>query len=178
MARIETVSPENAVGVIKEGYEMFKKNIGMVPKPMQMMSASPALFEIYIKRIEYYSTHPRLSFALLAHIRYLSAHSLDYSFCLDFNKLILKKIGLEDKDIEKMEKNPSQSLLEENESAMLAFVIKSIKAPDSITDEDISRLRELGWKDIDMVDALAQGVSMIDHSIMMEVFQIDQSCTI
>ena len=27
-----------------------------------------------------------------------------------------------------------------------------------------------------MVDALAQGVGMIDHSIMMQVFQIDQNC--
>ena len=29
-----------------------------------------------------------------------------------------------------------------------------------------------------MVDALSQGVSMIDHSIMMQAFQIDQNCMI
>jgi hypothetical protein len=27
-----------------------------------------------------------------------------------------------------------------------------------------------------MVEALAQGVGMIDHAIMMEAFQIDQQC--
>ena len=39
MALISTVSPENAEGSIKEAYEMFMKNIGMIPKPMEMMSA-------------------------------------------------------------------------------------------------------------------------------------------
>jgi hypothetical protein len=150
----------------------------MIPKPMEMISASPGLFEQGVRRIQYFAQHPTLSFALLAHIRYLAAHTLDYSFCMDFNKFVLKKQGLTDEDFLRMEKDPSQSLLEENESAMLAFVIKSIKDPSSVTSEDIGALRELGWNDRDMVDALAQGVSMIDHSIMMQVFQMDQNCAV
>lgn len=176
MARITTVTADNAEGVIKEGYDMFMKNIGIIPKPMEMMSASPALFETQLQRIKYFSTHPTLSFTLLAHIRYLAAHNLSYSFCVDFNKVVLKKMGLGEKDIQKMEADPSESLLEENEKALLVFVVKSLKAPGSITQEDIDGLRGLGWEDRDMVDALAQGVGMADHALMMEVFQIDQSC--
>jgi hypothetical protein len=29
-----------------------------------------------------------------------------------------------------------------------------------------------------MVDALAQGVGMIDHAIMMQAFQMDQNCLV
>ncbi len=176
MALIQTVQPENAEGAVKEGYEMFMENIGIIPKPMEMMSASPALFGQQLHRIHYFSTHPTLSFELLAHIRYLVAHSLNYGFCMDFNKPILKKQGLEEPDFQKMETDPSQSLLEENEKAMLAFVIKSVKNPGSVTEDDIKQLKDLGWDDRDMVDALAHGVSMIDHSIMMEVFQMDPNC--
>jgi hypothetical protein len=176
MALIHTVSPEEAEGPIKEGYDMFMKNIGIIPRPMEMMSASPALFDIQLRRIHYFSRHPKLSFALLAHIRYLVSHQLNYSFCMDFNKHILKKLGVDDEHFQRMESDPSQALLEENESAMLAFVLKSVKAPGTVTAEDINRLRELGWEDGDMMDALSQGVSMIDHSIMMQVFQMDQSC--
>ncbi len=178
MSLIQTVPQEEAEGVIKEGYEMFMENIGIIPKPMEMMSASPALFEVMLKRIHYFSKHPKLSFALLAHIRYLVAHNLDYSFCMDFNKNILKKLGNKEIDIQNMEVDPSKSLLEENENAMLVFVVKSIKKPDSITENDIINLKELGWKESDLVDALSQGVSMIDHSIMMKVFQMDQNCMI
>ena len=143
-----------------------------------MMSVSPALFEMGLKRIHYYSTHPNLSFGLLAHIRYLAAHSLDYQFCVDFNKTVLKSQGVEDADFERMEKDPSKALLEDNENAMLTFVVKSIKTPEAVSENDIATLREFGWDDRDMVDALAQGVSMIDHSIMMQVFQMDPNCMV
>jgi len=178
MALIQTVKPENADGVIKQGYDLFMKNIGIIPKPMEMMSASPALFELQLKRIGYFSTHPSLSFSLLAHIRYLVAHNLNYGFCMDFNKSVLKKQGLTEEDIRAMEADPSKSLLEEKENAMLAFVINAVKAPGSVTREDIDGLKALGWEERDMVDALAQGVSMIDHAIMMQAFQIDQHCLI
>lgn len=178
MALISTVSAQQAEGTIKEGYDMFMKNMGIIPKPMEMMSASPALFELQLRRIFYFSQHPKLSFALLAHIRYLVAHSLTYRFCMDFNRLILKKQGLTDDDIQKMEADPGQSMLEKKDNAMLAFVIKAVKVPGSVTAEDIQGLRALGWEDRDMVDALAQGVSMIDHAIMMEAFQMDQDCMV
>jgi len=97
---------------------------------------------------------------------------------MDFNKAVLKKQGLEEADIRKMEEDPSKSLLEENEGAMLAFVINGIKAPGSVTKSEIEGLKQLGWDERDMVDVMAQGVSMIDHAIMMEAFQMDPNCLI
>jgi hypothetical protein len=178
MARIHTVSPEKAQGVVKEAYDAFMKNLGIIPKPMEMMSVSPGLFELQFRRIQYYAKHPKLSFALLAHIRYLVAQNLKYGFCTDFNKYMLKKQGLEEADFRRMEADPSQSLLEKNESAMLAFVVKAVKDPSSVSAEEIEALKKLGWEEKDMVDALAHGVNMIDHAIMMEVFQVDQSCMV
>lgn len=176
MALISTIPPEKAEGIVKEGYEMFLKNIGAIPRPMQLMSVSPALFELQLKRIRYFGKHPKLSFALLVNIRYLAAHTLDYPYCMDFNRQMLKKLGYDDDTIAAMEKDPGKSLLEENDSAMLDFVIRSMQKPASITAADISTLKSHGWEERDMVDALAQGVSMIDHAIMMQVFQIDQNC--
>jgi len=178
MALITTIPPEKAEGIVKEGYEMFMKNMGIIPKPMEMMSASPALFELQLKRIHYFSTHPNLSFTLLAHIRYLVSHKLNYGFCMDFNKAVLKKQGLEEADFQRMEADPAKSLLEKKEGAMLAFVINAVKTPGSVTKSDIQALKDLGWEERDMVDAMSQGVSMIDHAIMMEAFQMDPNCLI
>lgn len=178
MALVTTVAPEKAEGVIKEGYEMFMKNVGAIPQPMQLMSISPQLFELQLKRIRYFGKHPKLGFALLVHIRYLAAQTLDYGYCMDLNRHFLKKLGNDDDTIRAMEKDASKSLLEENDSAMLDFVIRAMKHPTSITAADIARLKDLGWEERDMVDALAQGVGMIDHAIMMQVFQIDQNCMI
>ncbi|EKD34859.1 MAG: hypothetical protein ACD_75C02160G0002 [uncultured bacterium] len=176
MALVTTVAPAEAEGIVKEGYEMFMKNVGAIPQPMQLMSISPALFELQLKRIRYFGKHPKLSFALLAHIRYLAARTLEYGYCTDLNRHFLKKLGNDDDTIRAMEADPSKSMLEENEGAMLDFVIRSMQKPASITAADIAKLKGLGWEERDMVDALSQGVSMIDHAIMMQVFQIDQNC--
>lgn len=176
MPLINTVPLDKAEGGIKEAYEMFMKNIGLIPKPLEMMSVSPALFELQMRRIQYLSQHPKLSYPLLAHIRYLVACNLDYPYCTDFNRMILKKQGLTDEDILRMEADPAQSLLETDESAMLAFVVKAVKTPGDVPPEEIQHLRDLGYNDRDMMDALAQGVSMIDHAIMMQVFQMEQAC--
>ena len=159
MELIKTVPPEEAEGIIKEGYDMFMEKAGIIPKPMEMMSASPGLFELSLKRIQYFSTHPRLGFALLVHIRYLVAHRLDYQFCTDFNAFILKKIGVDDDTFKNMKEDPSACLLEENEKAVLVFVMKAIKDPGSVIAEDIRNLKDLGWKESDIVDALVQGVN-------------------
>ncbi len=93
MALINTVLPEKAEGIIKEAYDMFMENLGVIPKPLEMMSASPAIFENQLHRIQYYTNHPTLSFALLSHIRYLVSQNLNYRFCTDFNKHICKSSG-------------------------------------------------------------------------------------
>jgi hypothetical protein len=178
MALINTVSPGKAEGIIKEAYDMFLEKLGVIPKPLEMMTASPAIFEQQLQRIHYYTEHPTLSFALLSHIRYLVSQNLSYRFCTDFNKHILKKQGLEEEDIHQLEADPTKSLLEGKESAMLAFVVKAVKAPGSVEADEIKSLKEMGWEDRDLVDALAHGVNMIDHSIMMEVFQMDQDCLV
>ena len=178
MALIDTVSPDRAEGKMKEAYDMFLENLGVIPKPLEMMSASPAIFDQQLQRIHYYTNHPTLSFALLSHIRYLISCNLRYSFCMDFNKLFLKKQGLTDDDIRQLEVDPANSMLEAKESAMLAFVVKAVKEPGSVETEQIDQLKEMGWNDRDLVDALAHGANMIDHSIMMEVFQMDQDCMV
>ena len=41
MALIQTVDPEKAEGDVKEIYDALNANIGMIPSPMELSSASP-----------------------------------------------------------------------------------------------------------------------------------------
>ena len=176
MALISTIPQDQAEGIVKEGYELAAKHLGTIPKPLEMLSVSPALFEIQLRRSQYLSGHSNLSFPLLASIRYLVARNSGFGYCVDFNKHLLGKQGVEDAEFRKMEEDPSQSPLEERESAMLVFVVKAVREPSSVTKEDIDNLRKFGWEDRDLMDALSQGVGMIGLSIMMRAFQIDQNC--
>ena len=176
MALIQTVDHEKAEGQIKEVFDTLQKTIGMVPAPMQLASASPGILNLSWQSLQYYSQHPALGFGLLCTIRYLVSQHINFAFCTSFNKNFLMRQGMAEEDIKKIEKDPSQAPLEDNERAMLAFVMKAIKTPDAVEKEDMDQLHEMGWVDRDILDALAHGTNMVGSSILMKTFKMDQTC--
>jgi alkylhydroperoxidase family enzyme len=176
MALIQTVDPEKAEGQVKEAFDTLQEAIGMVPAPMQLASASPVLLNQLWQSLQYYSQHPTLGFGLLSTIRYLVSQQINFAFCTSLNRNFLMQQGMTEEDIKELEKDPSQAPLEDNERAMLAFVIKAINTPDAVTQEDVDQLHEMGWADRDILDALAHGANMIGSSILMKTFKMDMTC--
>jgi len=176
MTLIKTVDPDKAEGQVKEIYDFMQKNAGVIPAPLQLASASPKMLDTVWQSIQYYSRHPSLGFGLLSSIRYLVSQQYDYAFCTGFNKNLLKMQGLSDEDIEKMENDPLQAPLDDKDRAMVAFVMKAIKAPDTVEKQDVDQLHEQGWTDSDILDALAHGTNMVGSSILMKAFKMDQTC--
>ena len=176
MAIIQTVSPEKAKGETKKIYDMMLQNVGVVPSPLQLASASPGILNLSWESIKYYSQHPTLGFALLSTIRFLVAKHLNFAFCTDFNKNLLKKQGLSEEDIDEMIKDPLKAPLEDKEQAMLGFVLKAIKSPDAVEQQDMDKLHDLGWTDRDILDALVHGTNMVGSSILMKTFKMDVVC--
>jgi len=172
MALIETVAPEKAEGDIEKAYSVFMNTIGVVPKPFQMLSVSPELMKIQRQLIDYYMNHPNLGFTLLTLIRFLVSREYSYQFCIDFNQNLLEMQGMEEDEISKVVSDPGQAPLDEEEKALLLFVLKAIKSPDAVTEKDVDALHQLGWIDTDIFDAVYHGTGMIPPSIMMKAFKV------
>ncbi len=56
--------------------------------------------------------------------------------------------------------------------AMLLFVAKAIRSPETVTQEDVDALREVGWTDTDIFDAVFHGASMAGPSILFKAFKM------
>jgi alkylhydroperoxidase family enzyme len=176
MALIQTVEPDKAEGQVKEIYDFMQKNAGVIPAPLQLASASSWMLDMLWNSIQYFTQHPNLGFGVLSSIRYLVAQQYDYVFCTDFNKNMLKMQGLTDEDIEKMEKDPLDTPLDDKDRAIVAFVMNAVKTPDAVQKQDIDQLHDFGWTDSDILDALAHGTNMVGSSILMKAFKMDQAC--
>jgi hypothetical protein len=176
MSIIQTINPEKAEGEIKKIYDAMLKNVGTVPSPLQLASASPDILKSNWESIKYYSQHPALGFALLSSIRFMVAKHINFGFCTDFNKNMLRKQGLSDDDIEEMINDPLKAPLEDKDRGMLSFVMKAIKSPDSIEHKDMDQLHDLGWTDRDIMDAMVHATNMVATSILMKTFKMDVVC--
>ena len=73
MSLLKTVDPEKAEGDVKEIYDALNANIGMIPSPMELSSASPWIMKNMWGSIQYFTQHPNLGFGVLSTIRYLVA---------------------------------------------------------------------------------------------------------
>ncbi len=175
MALIQTVSPENAEGKVKEIYDVMMERARVIPKPFQMMSASPELLAIVHQSIGYYFRHPRLSFGLLTHIRMLVADHHKYGYCTDFNTGLLQMLtDATDEQLDAVKKDPAKAALDDKDRAMLLFVLKAVKTPDSVNQKDMDALHALGWTDKDILDATHHGADMVRHGILFKTFKMDQ----
>lgn len=172
MALIRTVKPEEAEGFVAEVYAEYEKATGVIPRPLQMMTASPGMFENHMKTIGYFRSHPTLSFPLLTLIRFLVSPECGFNYCIDFNRNLLKRLGMEDDEVERVSANPDEAPLEDNEKALLLFVLKAVKSPETTNSEDIEALHELGWTDAEIYDATFHGARMVGMSIVFNAFQM------
>ena len=137
-----------------------------------MMSASPSMFKDHISTIQYFNNHPTLSFPLLTMIRFLVAPDCGWNFCIDFNRSLLKRMGMDDDEIERTRSNPEDAPLEDNERAMLLFVLKAVRTPEATAQEDVDRLHDNGWKDAEIYDATFHGARMQAMSTMFNAFKM------
>ena len=55
---------------------------------------------------------------------------------------------------------------------MLLFVLKVVKAPESVEQGDMDGLLKMGWNEKDIFDAVFHGVGMIGPSKMVKAFRV------
>jgi len=173
MALIQTVDPENAEGKVKEVYEQLIKIARVIPRPMQMMSASPDLLAIQIQSLGHYFRHPTLGFSLLAHIRLLVAHHFNYPYCIEFNASLLQMLAdVTDEELDAVKADPAEAVLDDRDKALLLFVLKCVTNPDSVKKTDMDTLKEMDWSEKDIFEAAHHGADMIRHGTLFKAFKI------
>jgi hypothetical protein len=165
---LKHVKPEEATGKVAEAYGVLPPGMP-VPDPLVMMSASPDLALLQSNIMRYFIGQEKLDMGLLATIRYLVAAEYNYPWCLNFNAHLLQMAGgMSPAELEKMRANPESAPLEEFQKELVLFVLKALKTPEKVTQAEVEKLRQLGWTDQNIFDAVYHGATMVAMSYMFK----------
>ncbi|MFH2121868.1 MAG: hypothetical protein ABIJ50_00075 [Pseudomonadota bacterium] len=167
---IEYQTPEKATGEVAAIYDFFVQKGSPVPEPLQLMSVSPGIQNLFFNQIKYFASHPVLSFPLLTAIRFQTAQAICFDHCTALNKTWLTKLGLSEEDIANLAEGRTIEAFTEAENTLLQVVAK-VTRKEKITASEIQQLRGLGWKDSDIFDACAHATNMIGGSYLFEAFK-------
>jgi uncharacterized peroxidase-related enzyme len=175
MPIIETQTHETATGNVREVYDQVLQRLPFVPKPVQVMSASPEFIPHYWQMITHVLDQPRLSRALMAHIRLGVAMHSEYPYCVDLNTQALATlVDATPEEIAAFREDPAAAKLPENERALVSFVVRAIREPEEVDQSDVQRLRDLGWTDPDIFDATYMGAFMLTSGVLFNTFKMHE----
>jgi alkylhydroperoxidase family enzyme len=76
-------------------------------------------------------------------------------------------------DVSSLKTIAKSAKLSEKEQKMLDFVVKSVEECKKADENELNDLRELGWNDKDILDALQHGARMSAIDIIFNVFDIE-----
>jgi hypothetical protein len=171
MVLIRTQPNGDAASPVREIYDEILQTVPFVPKPVQLMSASPELMTGYWTMFRRVLGHPRLSRALLALVRLGVAMDSEFPYCTELNGAVLKSmLDLTDDQLAEIRQDPAKAALPEDEIALAMFVIGAVHKPETVTAEDVEHLRRLGWDDESIFVATFQGAFMLTMGVMFTAF--------
>ena len=170
---LNTVDPEKAEGKVAALYDQMMQGFGMVPNAMQLHSVSPVLLERQLSYIGYFMEHSTMSPILQTLIRLLVSSDTGCDYCITLNTGLLLREGMTMDEISAIRQDPSSAPLDAKEKALLLHVLKAASAPKTVTAEDVAMLRDLGYPDQDIFEAVHYGANMVMVDILFESFRVE-----
>ena len=176
MPLIQTIAPEEATGELAKLYKIIEAMRGSVGNNAKLFSISPELLRQQMDFIRFYMNHPTLSLPLLAAIRIMVSSGEECQFCIDYNTgMLINLAGWSFEQVTAMRNDPNAANLPEREIVMLNLAIKAIRNAHGVSANDLDTLREMGWSDSDILDAVNHATRMLATDIIFNTFKIENN---
>jgi alkylhydroperoxidase family enzyme len=162
----EETRVENVLGAIQE-------HIGFIPDGLKLYSFSPPLLESFVGNITYFNGETSIPPSLMAMIRYLVSAKADCTFCIDMNEGFLANMGIDLKEVRAARTNPDLAPFSDREKSLLKLSLKAVDSPLEVGEQDLQEVRQHGWSDRDIFDAVVQANNNRAFNNILRTFNIE-----
>jgi len=173
MALIKLVEQKDATGKVAEIYQNMMNTMGFIPNAFKLFSPSEHVLEQQVSNLNYFFRHPKLGGKLLSFIRLMVSDQEKCVYCVGMNTNILFQYGVLPEMIHEILKDHDKVPLEENEKALLFFILKVVKNSNAIVQEDVDVLRKLGWTDGEILEATYHGATQVGVDMIFNAFKVE-----
>ncbi|MEJ2406677.1 MAG: hypothetical protein P8171_20760 [Candidatus Thiodiazotropha sp.] len=165
---INPVPPADQLGKVEQLLAPFEAMLGRAPDALRLLSVSPPILENYIHNIHYYIAHGELGPVLTGMIRLLSSDSVACKYCIDLNQQLLLNEGIDLETLQRSRHDADAAPLDEKNLALLKLVQKAVTQPHETTPDDFAAVRDRGWSDRNIFEAIYHGHSSRAFAAMVE----------
>jgi hypothetical protein len=170
MFKLKTIAPEEATGLVADAYQSFPPELG-VPNAFRMMSASVRSLELRLTQMGFWKNHPTFDSLSQSAIRYLFTDGPELAGCREANSTMLAMAGLTATQIDSLRSDVSSWPLGEKNNALVHFVVRSLKDKRPADTAELDSLRDLGWSDPEIFEALDYGAMVMGTTTMVAILK-------
>lgn len=151
MQRLQAQDPKQATGKAKDLLDGIQAKVGFTPNLARTMANSPAVLEAYLNFSAALSTGG-LSARLREQIALTVAQANGCTYCLAAHTAIGKMVGLSEEAVLDSRQGGSP---DSTVAATLKFARRLIEQRGRVSDEDLLRLRKIGYGDGEIAEVVA-----------------------
>ena len=160
--RLPGVDPASTAGKTRELLDGVQRELGMVPNLIRAMAVSPTVLEAYLS-LHATLTTGTLPVSLRERIALTVAELNRSAYCLAAHAAVGKTVGLSDQEIQ--DSRAGTSPVRRVEAALI-FTRRLITEHGAVTDDDVVRLHDAGYRD----DEIAEVVALVALNIWTNYF--------
>ena len=157
MAYIDLIEFEEMTPAIQEKARPILEKTGKLGEIFKLLATDEKIYFATDEMVQrYLLDETTLSYDIKEAIALLISKENGCKMCVDIHKSIAKMLGLSEEKIAEILKGVDAMQNDEKEKALLRFCIKaSGKENYKIQKEEIDELKEMGWSDVQIVEAVA-----------------------
>lgn len=156
MARLKTLEKTDATQEVRSTFEEIEKVFGRVPNIFRTYAHFPPLLKANWEKLKAVMMEGSLRRELKEAIALVVSDANGCQYCVAAHGLALQQLGFSRERIDALVKNVEAPGFHPKEQKIIEVARKSTREPNSVTDQDIEELRQLGWSESEIVEA--QGV--------------------
>ena len=151
MSRIPAINPDHATGQAQRLLHGVESKLGFAPNIMRTMANSPAVLQGYLE-FSNALTKGNLSPKFREQIALAVSEVNDCQYCLTAHSAIGQSVGLSEEAIGDSRRGESP---DPKEATALAFTRNVVVNRGWVSDEDVAKLRKVGFSQGDIVELIA-----------------------
>jgi alkylhydroperoxidase family enzyme len=174
MPHLATVAPSQADGVVAATYTQIENAIGRVPAAFQLYSLSPELLRQQWEFLGYYLKHPALSGPWLAFLRLSISREIRCNYCIGLNGgLLINRYGWTAEQLAAAKQDLNSAPFNEKEKVLLRYCLDAVQNLGRVDPARLDALRQLGWTDRDIFDAVTHAARNVAADIIFNTFGLE-----
>jgi len=157
MAHIDLVEFEDMTPAIQEKAKPILEKTGQLGEIFKLLAIDEKVYFATDGMVQkYLLDETNLSYEIKEAIALLISKENGCEMCVDVHKSIAKMLGLSDTKIEEILLGIDSMKNGQKDKKLLAFCIKASKKDNyKILKSEIDELKEMGWSDVEIVEAVA-----------------------